>query len=538
MNVLGYNKLDIENVDLLTGTIAKTPTANSDIARKDYVDTVAGAADYLKRVGTELSPVTSGDSLSCINNGTITGTHMVTETTTPVNNNELVSKIYFDSKTQLISGYPIKCISGGLVRFTLFVPTVSNGNFYSNGTFTTMNAIAGGNFDLYYTPYASSPTTISISTIASYSQVYNLPTGPGVDFTSLSSNYYTFMDVYIHLGNFTLSASANQYSSATLAINDSTSTIHPSGLWIGRIILKQGLTRPYDYINYTGQLIEDTGTINIPRSRVLINNPNDSYAGLETLKIKTIGTNSPLAFVCDGTTYPQKAFYVGPTGYVNEFWNAFNINNAWYSSTGNRSYEAEFEPTAGVLVFKSGSGSAGTLITNWTDVCIMGNSIFRLPTCYSYAVGGTNKALYIDSNGYVGYNSSLEAHKTNITSIVDENWIYDLRPVTFNRRKKDTEGKYTNEAETLLEHGLIAEEVEKVNDLFCYYDNNTLQGVAYDKLITPLIKCVQDQKKEIDNLKINLNKLVEVYNAHETAYSNHIHTVGKVASSGPLDTTE
>ena len=59
------------------------------------------------------------------------------------------------------------------------------------------------------------------------------------------------------------------------------------------------------------------------------------------------------------------------------------------------------------------------------------------------------------------------------------------------------------EAETEKAHGFIAEEVEAVNKDFCFYNKDkdgkdVLAGVYYKTLISPLIKLVQDQKKEIN----------------------------------------
>ena len=53
---------------------------------------------------------------------------------------------------------------------------------------------------------------------------------------------------------------------------------------------------------------------------------------------------------------------------------------------------------------------------------------------------------------------------------------------------------------------MIAEDVEPVNSNICFYDvdesnNKTLAGVSYSQLITPLLKAVQDLKKENDDLK-------------------------------------
>ena len=63
--------------------------------------------------------------------------------------------------------------------------------------------------------------------------------------------------------------------------------------------------------------------------------------------------------------------------------------------------------------------------------------------------------------------------------------------------------------ETLDEtsYGLIAEEVETVKKDFCFYNGSDLAGVDYKSLITPLLKALQDQKKEIETLKTKVESL-------------------------------
>ena len=112
----------------------------------------------------------------------------------------------------------------------------------------------------------------------------------------------------------------------------------------------------------------------------------------------------------------------------------------------------------------------------------------------------------IESDGNLCTQSSLRAHKINITSISDTSWLYNLNPVTFNWRTKtevDGQNVWGDTADNNgTQYGLIAEEVREVKNDFCYYDNNgDLSGVHYDRMIAPLIKAVQDLKKENDDLK-------------------------------------
>jgi hypothetical protein len=145
-----------------------------------------------------------------------------------------------------------------------------------------------------------------------------------------------------------------------------------------------------------------------------------------------------------------------------------------------------------------------------------------MPAVYSNTVGGTNRDVFVDNNGLVGYVSSTRASKKNITSITDASWLLQLNPVAFNRRVKE-DGVYTEETYSELEYGLIAEEAETVNAELCFYDdvkveqpegyegedqfNKELRGVHYNKLIVPLLKMVQELKAELDSVKSELATL-------------------------------
>ena len=124
----------------------------------------------------------------------------------------------------------------------------------------------------------------------------------------------------------------------------------------------------------------------------------------------------------------------------------------------------------------------------------------------------------VESDGtFCAGNTSIRAAKKNIVSQPNPSWIYDLNPVTFNYRKHTVDavtGVNTYLEETLDEtsYGLIAEEVETVKKDFCFYNkdesnNDVLAGVAYKDLITPLLKALQEQKKEIDTLKTKVAAL-------------------------------
>jgi hypothetical protein len=130
---------------------------------------------------------------------------------------------------------------------------------------------------------------------------------------------------------------------------------------------------------------------------------------------------------------------------------------------------------------------------------------------YNYVVGGTNRDLYVDSAGSLGYVSSTRESKANIAPIENASWLLGLNPVTFNRRKRNESREYTDELYSETEYGLIAEEVEDVNADLCFYDNaeegGKLRGVTYSKLITPMLKLLQEQQAMIKSLEAKVAAL-------------------------------
>ena len=182
------------------------------------------------------------------------------------------------------------------------------------------------------------------------------------------------------------------------------------------------------------------------------------------------------------------------------------MQNANYDGTNyvriNTDLASRYYQALGVQTFSHAvTGTAGSTIT-WVDdfvISAMGAATFSstvtAATVYSTTVGVTNRAMFVDSTGLIGYVASIRASKTNITPLTDTAWLDALTPVAFNYRKKDEDGAYTDEANTPLEYGLIAEEVEGINPELVFYDETedglALRGVSYNKLMIPLLQRVQ-----------------------------------------------
>ncbi len=155
----------------------------------------------------------------------------------------------------------------------------------------------------------------------------------------------------------------------------------------------------------------------------------------------------------------------------------------------------------GRIVFQTKPNGNGSLTERMR---IASDGSILMPDVYSDTVGATNRDLFIDDTGALGYVSSVRASKTNIETLDDVSWLRSLSPVRFNYRKQ-VEGQYTDEASPATEYGLIAEEVAAVAPELCFYDvvsgNVELRGVSYTKLIAPMLKYIQQLESRVSTLE-------------------------------------
>jgi hypothetical protein len=150
----------------------------------------------------------------------------------------------------------------------------------------------------------------------------------------------------------------------------------------------------------------------------------------------------------------------------------------------------------------TGSGAWDTALT--LSAVVSGNPLATFTggltavAVYSVVVGGTNRDLYIDDSGVIGYVSSSIRYKENIVYINDANWLYGLQPVTFDRK----------DGSRLGEWGLIAEDVAKVAPNFVSYDDDGMpETVSYGCLISPIIVEIKNLKTRVDNLNARIATL-------------------------------
>lgn len=85
----------------------------------------------------------------------------------------------------------------------------------------------------------------------------------------------------------------------------------------------------------------------------------------------------------------------------------------------------------------------------------------------TYGSGGTGSALYCNAYHQICQGTSLRAYKTNVETLDDASWIYNLHPVTFDW-KDDKEVQVFGR-----QIGLIAEEVQPYAPLLTFNDDQT-----------------------------------------------------------------
>ncbi|UCG28793.1 MAG: tail fiber domain-containing protein, partial [Bacteroidales bacterium] len=160
-------------------------------------------------------------------------------------------------------------------------------------------------------------------------------------------------------------------------------------------------------------------------------------------------------------------------------------------------------------LFIIGNGTADNSRHN--TVMVKKNGEVYLTDVYDDVVGSTNRDLFIDNTGKIGYVSSSLRNKKEINTLEDISWIYRLRPVNFVYKKDINEKK---------QYGLIAEEVEEVNPLLVSYsDDGEVETVLYNKLVTPILKALQkhektieEQQKMIESQEQKINELTDLVN--------------------------
>jgi len=163
-----------------------------------------------------------------------------------------------------------------------------------------------------------------------------------------------------------------------------------------------------------------------------------------------------------------------------------------------------YDNVNGIARIRNVSNTSLTFETSNTEqMRIISNGNINLnSTVYGNTATAVARILYIGSDYRIGGLASVRKSKKNIENISNVDWIYNLNPVTFNYRKKDADEKFTEDVYDELVYGLIAEDTQPIADfLVNYNDKNEMVGIEYMRLITPMLKAIQDLKQEINYLK-------------------------------------
>ncbi|MBK6633793.1 MAG: tail fiber domain-containing protein [Chitinophagaceae bacterium] len=126
------------------------------------------------------------------------------------------------------------------------------------------------------------------------------------------------------------------------------------------------------------------------------------------------------------------------------------------------------------------------------------------------------------------FNYSDERIKDNIRSNVPGlAFITRLNPVTYHlnihrknemgyKNNQDWEGKY--DMEKILQTGFLAQEVEQAaketnfdfNGVRAPHGNSKLYSIQYASFVVPLVKAVQEQQQQIEELKNQVAELISI----------------------------
>lgn len=188
--------------------------------------------------------------------------------------------------------------------------------------------------------------------------------------------------------------------------------------------------------------------------------------------ITTPGTLSSAGAINAGTTMSAGANITSTGGDI-------------ISSSGN---------VSGATVTASGSVTAGANVSASGQVISAG--IINSTGTKANTVTVGYSAVYIDSTGNMGGNTSSRRYKQDITPIVTDT-VGFLGLTTYKFR-------YIAAVQELgaaapYEYGLMAEDVVKVAPWACFYeaDGVTVRGINYDRLVVTLLNVVQDHERRL-----------------------------------------
>ena len=304
---------------------------------------------------------------------------------------------------------------------------------------------------------------------------------------SLKIDVYDGLDSELYIYNSSTSK-ANLRLEGSMIINDSSQILNPYPLsiqsdteatWMSILnsagytqgILMGIATNDFKLSNYQGgSIIFSTDT-----------NPTSSTPRFEI-------TNA-------GICKAENKLVVGNTNIINE--ELFGV----YSNTGAGTWRgmatfggATAKTVLGEISSMSCIGAHNAALSAWAPLHInegaSGTNYVFIKPAYS-STGSSGNYLMIQADGRLYTVASIRAGKTNIIDI-NKNPIYELKLKQFNRRKTisvkndddhmNDKIQYTDEYDSDLEYGLIAEDTELVDPTLCSYSEGKINGVKYQNI--------------------------------------------------------
>lgn len=224
-----------------------------------------------------------------------------------------------------------------------------------------------------------------------------------------------------------------------------------------------------------------------------------------------LGFDSSGNLTVRGTIYASSGEFTGKITSSSGTIGGFTISSEGLTAGSEDTYIALNNPTSIAARLSLGYGYVEY---DAVPVLGVGDSITVSPNLNVVGNLGVGDTLYIDlpsSSGgeavYWGestrrfvYHGSSERYKKDIETITDEEALklLEVRPVTF--RYKDNA-----DMPSTLQYGVIAEETQPIYPAMIGYKDGEINSMHYEQLFAPIIRLLQIQQQEINELKKGLN---------------------------------
>lgn len=492
-SALTHEELDVNFASLIYS--ASFNTSNSTLTLHfTGSSNVTGSSN----LSIDLSSITSADLFPYIGNTVITGSLVI------VDSNNIA----------------VATLSGSQLKFYKQVSgSAFSGSFYGDGSdltgiaassvaFTNITgkpALVSGSSQISYTGITNTPSgLVSGSNQISYTGITNIPSGilsssaqiNGAQVTGVVSASYAVTSSYaLNAGGGGTLSNIVEDTTPQLGGNLDAQNYNISSI--------QQLTSSFAVV--TSSLdIGLPGTINNTLSSGFNHFNKDLGDSIfhERIGIGSSQTPATTVHIRSATDDSVRIDHTSSTG---------NPTIDFYQSGSQRSF-IQHNDTGDTLILASEYGGmefkTGTSGSETTRLTISSGGVLKSLGVLNNGII-TGQDVYVDSSGELGYIESRRESKTNIKPIKDIKWLEELNPVEYNYRLKDKENNvYLEDYHNELEYGLIAEEVEGVNRELVSYDfNEKIKTVYYRKLVTPLLVGYQQLKREVEDLKKELEQL-------------------------------